>query len=255
MSKRDGFFLIENSLIDSGLLSEIGPHGAAVYLVLLRHAGTRESCWPSVRTISKLSGVGLHSVNKSLKSLEHLGLLKKEKRRRFNSNKYVVSVAPGATVTVPSVAPGATECCAPRISSVAPGAFSKGRRRNEEDVMKNSSRQRSKFTDGDRATASFMWELIQDLLPNAKRPNLDKWADTVRLMRERDGRMDLEIREVFSWANADTFWQSNILSPAKLRKQWDQLELKRRNGSGKRKVARPLTREEEKDFKLEDMLG
>ncbi|MGS1814239.1 hypothetical protein GHV20_004705 [Klebsiella oxytoca] len=32
---------------------------------------------------------------------------------------------------------------------------------------------------------------------------------------------------MFKWANEDDFWQKNILSPSKLRKQWDQLMTKR----------------------------
>ena len=50
--------------------------------------------------------------------------------------------------------------------------------------------------------------------------------------RRQDERTDADIRAVFGWANVDSFWQSNILSPAKLRKQFDQLNLKR-NGKPK----------------------
>lgn len=46
-------------------------------------------------------------------------------------------------------------------------------------------------------------------------------------MRERDKRTRREIAALFAWANADGFWQSNILSPGKLREKWDQLEIRR----------------------------
>jgi hypothetical protein len=38
-------------------------------------------------------------------------------------------------------------------------------------------------------------------------------------MRLQDKRTHYEICELFKWANEDDFWQENILSPSKLRKQ------------------------------------
>lgn len=55
----------------------------------------------------------------------------------------------------------------------------------------------------------------------------EKWAEIFRLMIERDGRTEKNIKEVFTWCQADGFWQNNILSPDKLRKQFDRLELEK----------------------------
>lgn len=60
----------------------------------------------------------------------------------------------------------------------------------------------------------------------AKR-NMAGWANTVRLMRERDGRDPAAIRALFAWAHSDPFWSQNILSPSKLRDKWSQLAMKR----------------------------
>lgn len=57
----------------------------------------------------------------------------------------------------------------------------------------------------------------------AKMPNLNVWADEVRLMREIDGRTHKEICELFQWAKHDAFWCANIQSPGKLRAKWDTL--------------------------------
>jgi len=54
-------------------------------------------------------------------------------------------------------------------------------------------------------------------------------------MRERDGRTQEGIKSLFTWANENNFWRSNILSPGKLREKWDQLSIQRNsngNGSG-----------------------
>lgn len=73
--------------------------------------------------------------------------------------------------------------------------------------------------------ARWMFNRIREISPGFKEPNLDSWANEVRLMRERDKRTDEQIRSVFEWANQDDFWQSNILSPAKLREKFDQLTI------------------------------
>lgn len=73
------------------------------------------------------------------------------------------------------------------------------------------------------------WIFDKALTVNASlsEPNWVEWANTIRLMRMQDKRSHYEICELFKWANEDDFWQKNILSPSKLRKQWDQLTTKR----------------------------
>jgi ribosomal protein S21 len=65
--------------------------------------------------------------------------------------------------------------------------------------------------------------------PDARVPdNLDSWADTFRLMVERDGRACQQIAAVIDWCQSDDFWRANILSANKLRQKFDQLELQMR---------------------------
>lgn len=85
---------------------------------------------------------------------------------------------------------------------------------------------KNKFSGEDNIFAIFMMGKISELNPNMKKPNLDKWSNEIRLMRQIDNREIKEIERVFVWANNDPFWQSNILSPTKLRKQFDQLSIK-----------------------------
>lgn len=83
------------------------------------------------------------------------------------------------------------------------------------------------YTDDDLRVANWIFGLIKNLSPNVKTPAFENWANEIRLMRERDGRTHKDICELFKWANQNEFWASNILSPAKLREKWDQLEIKR----------------------------
>ena len=53
----------------------------------------------------------------------------------------------------------------------------------------------------------------------------DKWlADMERLHRIDERSWD-QIAKAIMWCQDDDFWKANIMSPAKLRKQYDQLRL------------------------------
>lgn len=73
------------------------------------------------------------------------------------------------------------------------------------------------------------WIFSQVLVVNAtaREPNWDSWANDVRLMREQDGRTHRDVCDLFRWANKNTFWSTNILSPGKLREKWDTLAAQR----------------------------
>lgn len=90
------------------------------------------------------------------------------------------------------------------------------------------------FTDDDMEVAKHIWRGVQRVAPEGTEPNLKAWANDVRLIRERDNRTHEAIRQLFDWANADSFWATNILSPSKLRKQWTQLSAKKGNRDGRR---------------------
>lgn len=60
----------------------------------------------------------------------------------------------------------------------------------------------------------------------APNPQSDNWIREMRLLfAERNGDGD-EVERIIDWSQTDDFWRSNILSPAKLRKQFTQLVLR-----------------------------
>ena len=90
------------------------------------------------------------------------------------------------------------------------------------------AKKESAYTSDDMDLATWMLAKIREVSPSfGSRTNLESWANQVRLIRTADKRTPSEIRSLFEWANADTFWRTNILSPDTLRKQWDKLEIKR----------------------------
>lgn len=62
------------------------------------------------------------------------------------------------------------------------------------------------------------------------KPDSERWLTDMRLLVEDRTGDVAEVRWVIDWCQADAFWRSNILSPAKLRKQFTQLLLKAKGG-------------------------
>lgn len=89
--------------------------------------------------------------------------------------------------------------------------------------------------------ANYLLEKMKLNNPDVKEPNLQSWADDVRLMIERDKREPSKIRKMIDWSQSDNFWSGNVLSVKKLRKHFDQMATQankqhlanKRNGSAK----------------------
>ena len=73
--------------------------------------------------------------------------------------------------------------------------------------------------------SEFFLSLLKNRKPDFKTPNLKEWAKDIDLMVRIDHREPARIKEVMEWCQRDEFWQNNILSTYKLRKQFDRLEL------------------------------
>jgi hypothetical protein len=99
--------------------------------------------------------------------------------------------------------------------------------REEKNKTLSASALKAKPSDEDYVAAKWIFDCKLKVCPSAIDPNWNSWANEIRLMRERDNRTHREMCELFQWAMNDSFWRSNILSPAKLRAKWDQLSIKR----------------------------
>lgn len=97
---------------------------------------------------------------------------------------------------------------------------------SKKEVTKDIVANAPKFSQDDHDCAVWMLSKIRELNPKFKMPNLDTWADDIRKIINIDKRTYQEISDLFLWVNNDDFWSSNILSPAKLRKQWDKIYMK-----------------------------
>lgn len=71
----------------------------------------------------------------------------------------------------------------------------------------------------------YLLQKIRKNKPDFKEPNLQKWAKDMDLLLSIDKRIPLIVSKVIMWCQQDDFWRFNILSPDKLRKQFDTLEM------------------------------
>ncbi|MFS1002235.1 hypothetical protein ACFC87_05130 [Enterococcus casseliflavus] len=104
---------------------------------------------------------------------------------------------------------------------------------NNKDIT-SGKRKKRVYSDDDpnKILAKTLFKLIkknQDI----KEPNLDDWANTIRLTIESDKRSGKEVQEMIVWATQHEFWSGVILSPSSLRKHYDKMKAQRNNPTKK----------------------
>jgi len=97
------------------------------------------------------------------------------------------------------------------------------RTKNQEPILKDNIPAMPKYDSQDLIFANQMLETILFDNPNFKKPDTKKWAEVIRLMRERDNRSYEDMARIWQWARQDSFWNANILSANKFREQFDKL--------------------------------
>jgi len=100
------------------------------------------------------------------------------------------------------------------------------------DKKKDTLRSKYKFETHHMKLAELLFKKIQENNPNAKEPNYESWANTFRLMMERDKKAGKEIQNLIIFSQQHHFWYKNILSADKLRKQYDRLLLEMNDDRG-----------------------
>lgn len=72
---------------------------------------------------------------------------------------------------------------------------------------------------------SFFIEKLKERKPDIKLPDRKRWLQEIDRMIRIDKRDPRKIKAMIDWIHRDPFWSANILSPLKLRQQYDQIEL------------------------------
>lgn len=83
-----GFTQVKNLLIDN---LELSTYEKLVFIVLKRHVGAKEYCWPSLTTIAKKAGCSESTVKKAINGLIGRGLIEKRRGEKVRSNEYRIN--------------------------------------------------------------------------------------------------------------------------------------------------------------------
>lgn len=79
------WFHVFKSMIDSGDVAKMGPYTTTVYLVIKAHTNfSTGRSFPAIGTIASKAGISEEQVKRSLKTLEAMGYITKERHGRNN---------------------------------------------------------------------------------------------------------------------------------------------------------------------------
>ncbi len=92
------FTMVANSVIED---EQVRPSEKLVYVVLSKFASQERSCFPSLSTLSKLSGYSKSTVVRAINRLCYLGYLTKERRK----DEVRGNISTFYTLTLPEEAP------------------------------------------------------------------------------------------------------------------------------------------------------
>lgn len=84
--------------------------------------------------------------------------------------------------------------------------------------------------DPNKKLANVLYQRIQENI-NIKEPDLDSWANVIRLTIEADKRSGKDVQDMIIWATQHDFWSGVIQSPSSLRKHFDKMLVQKNRGS------------------------
>ncbi len=216
----DNFFAIIPEWL---LFADISPQAVRLYGVLRRYADRDGSCFPSrKRLASDLRMESTKPVDRALKELVKIGAITIEHRHTeqgdLQSNLY----------TVLSVPIGGDEKL-----STSPLYGPHGSSRKEGTVGTESSqimKANLKESQDKEIPKQYLYlcNLLADLMVGngVKRPTVSgKWISDIDKLIRIDEKTVEQVEAAIRWSQNDSFWSSNIHSPAALRKQYEKMRL------------------------------
>lgn len=228
-------FQVPNAVIDE-LMAELSGAELKVYLLVLRKTKgwNKETDAISVSQFMESCNLSNRKVIDACNKLVELGLLEQKTGRNKIKVFSVKNYSCEESSLVKKVHSGSEESSLPVVKKVhTQNNNTKNTKQNnntlssEMQASPTSKAKKYKFSETDLRLAKDMFAKIRVINPNHKEPNFEDWANTIRLISERDGKSYQDIFDLFCWANQDDFWKANILSPSSLREKWDKLWIKK----------------------------
>lgn len=98
------------------------------------------------------------------------------------------------------------------------------KKKDKEELLRTNDIEPHTYGDEIHLACNLLADLIQS--NGSKRPKVSAgWLSDMEKLHRIDERTYEQITNAIHWCQADDFWRTNIMSPAKLRKQYDVLRL------------------------------
>ncbi len=240
-----GWIKIHRAILDKPIWTEATPEQKVILMTLLMMANHSEKQWEwqgesftaqpgqfvtSLPSLVQICGknISVQKIRTALKRFERYGFLTDESTLR-NRRITIVNWGfyQGLSGAVTDASTDNQQTANSQVTS------------NKND-KKDKNEKKSNTCDSIYEASSEFYRLAQSLFknvkqnyPGVKEPNLQKWANDMRLLVERDMRTVEKIIDLIDWSGQHVFWQTVVLSPVSLRKNWDRMgvQFQQKHGS------------------------
>lgn len=219
-----------------------------VLLTIADHADDNgENAYPGIARIAHRCRLSERRVQQLLNSLEERGLVVVERQAGGRSdlrddrrpNRYLIAVD-GVKHVSPreenGVKPVASRIGVHGVKPTSPDTLVVTSTDETQELLNTS---KGNHQDESKRLADVLADAM--VMNGCKRPTVtDKWITVIDRMIRIDGRTPEQIEAAIKWAHESDFWQSVILSPEALRRNYEKMRLQakeRRNGVANRRVA------------------
>jgi len=185
---------------------------------------SRPDNWQTTaESLARESKEGRSAILTTLKELEQVGYMTRRKYRN-EKGQWVWESYVFDTVQKKPIQPESNNPPTDNPTSGEPSTeiqplieeLSKNERKEERDTRT--------YGDENHQACNLLADLIE--ANGSRRPTVnDKWLSDMERLHRIDQRSWEQITKAIEWCQADDFWRGNIMSPGKLRKQYDQLRL------------------------------
>lgn len=234
----------------NGYARVCGVSATAVYNSLCRHAefNTQRS-FPSQSLIAYQHAISTNTVKRALKKLAEYNIILTEQEKingKFKNNVYtlldksewkkIATVAHQRATVSRSPNPVA------HFTATVKRATKDNKDLKDNKIFKDNKRRvpplKNNINSEDERLAKLLYDLIKKENPDwYVKPNWNTWANDIRKIREIDNRTHEQIEWMINFTQRDDFWHKNILSPAKLREQFNRLVVEAKSKhKNKRKI-------------------
>jgi hypothetical protein len=212
------------------LQSEISSHAIRLYLILQKfgHNKNKTSYW-SRKKIAAVMNVSPATMDRAKIELIELGAICQINRftedQNWTSNLYHVHWQQVTGCKYLHKMPIGT----PKFDETHPTGddtplFTGDELTNNHIELRTNELDTRTYGDENNQACNLLADLIET--NGSRRPTVtDKWHSDMDKLNRIDERSWDQINRAIEWCQADDFWRGNIMSPAKLRKQYDQLRL------------------------------